>query len=1041
MQSKVSYFDPPPGAEPDAPTGTGMAGTPAWHWLARRFGMKNLIVGFCLTLIGIIWSAVIVHGNFQQQEMIDNAIRQNSNLAMAFEEHTVRTIKGADAALLFLRREYARLGARIDIAKYVADGTIDSRLFIYLNVFDEHGISVARSHALKPATVADREYFSVHVGMDSGDLYIAKPVLGRVSQKWTIQLTRRINKPDGSFGGIVSVGVDPEYFLGFYRQADLGKDSMVQLVGLDGVVRVRQTGLEASFGHDSLNNGLLSEQAQHPAGSFLTSGRLEQIPRYTSYRTVPDYPLVVAVGTSRAELLAAFSIYSKSYFAFALLMSVVIACFGALLVAAVARQKRAMNALAASETQFRATFNYAGMGIAHDGPDGRFAQVNQKLCDMLGYSRDELRGMTISDITHPQDKGVLQEQRDRLVAGEIPAFSVERRCVHKDGSVILTNRTVTLVRDTAGKPLYFIRLIEDITERRQAEERYRATFEQAAVGIAHTGLDRRFLQVNQKFCEMLGYTRDEMLTMCTNQIAHPDEQERRVETRRALAGEIDTYSGEKRYIRKDGAMLWVNRTVSMARDSAGNPRYFIRVVEDISKRRQLQDDLERLAHYDSLTSLPNRELIRDRLVHALEQARRRARIVGVMFIDLDRFKIVNDTLGHGVGDQLLRLVSARLAKCVRGEDTVGRLGGDEFAIILTEIADKECAALVAQKIIAALTAPFDLEGREVFVTASIGIATYPDDAETAPILIQNADVAMYHAKMQGKNNYQFYTAAMNQQAAAKMQMENDLRYAIQREEFVLHYQPKANLHTGRITGVEALLRWQHADGRLVPPAEFIPVLEESGLIVPVGEWVLRAACAQVRAWQEAGCAPTAIAVNLSAKQFHQHDICATVMRALREHDVGAHLLELEITESAAMHNEEATTTTLQKLKAIGVSIAIDDFGTGYSSLGYLKRFPIDSLKIDRSFVTGLPDDQDDASIAQAVITVAHALRLKVVAEGVENELQLEFLAANTCDEMQGYYFSRPLTAVQCTQLLKEQRRLPLRPGNNGQRELPMLQSV
>ena len=301
-------------------------------------------------------------------------------------------------------------------------------------------------------------------------------------------------------------------------------------------------------------------------------------------------------------------------------------------------------------------------------------------------------------------------------------------------------------------------------------------------------------------------------------------------------------------------------------------------------------------------------------------------------------------------------------------------------------------------------------------------------------MISHADAAMYNAKKLGKNNYQFYTAAMNERSMEKLLLEKDLRHALMRNEFVLHFQPKASLHSGRITGVEALLRWQRPDGRLVPPLEFIPVLEESGLIVPAGEWVLRAACEQLNAWQQEGVTPVPIAVNLSAKQFHQQDIAAMVMRALLEYGVDPHLLELEITESAAMHDAKATTATLHKLKGLGVRIAIDDFGTGYSSLSYLKRFPIDSLKIDRSFVTDLPGNQDDASIAQAVITMAHALRLKVIAEGVENEAQLEFLAAHGCDEMQGYYFSRPLPAEPCTQFLREQRNLPTRPVNNRQRE-------
>jgi diguanylate cyclase (GGDEF)-like protein/PAS domain S-box-containing protein len=701
--------------------------------------------------------------------------------------------------------------------------------------------------------------------------------------------------------------------------------------------------------------------------------------------------------------------------------------------ASVGRNKRAVAALAGSNAQFRATFEQAAVGIAHTSIDGRYLRVNQKFCSILGYSERELLERTFTDVSHPDDRPLSTGFRARLQGGDTKSLTTarEKRYIAKNGSIVWASISVSLVRRPDGEADYFVVMMQDITARVTAEERFRATFEQAAVGIAHTEPEGRFLQVNQKLCEMLGYSRDELLGMSVADVTHPEDRGiDAVRRAQLIAGELETYSVERRCVRKDGAVIWVNRTVSMVRDAAGAPLYFIRVMEDITERKRLQQDLQHQAHHDSLTLLPNRELFYDRLAHALDQAQRRKWITGVMFVDLDGFKVINDTLGHGVGDELLQRVAASLTECVRAEDTVGRLGGDEFAIILSELAQQEDAGRVAQKIIDSLATPFQIDANEVFITASIGIATSPPDTSTADALISHADAAMYSAKKLGKNNFQFYTAAMNERSMEKLLLEKDLRRALMRYEFILHLQPKANLHTGQITGVEALLRWQRPDGRLVPPLEFIPVLEESGLIVPVGEWVLRAACEQISSWQEAGLTPVPIAVNLSAKQFHQQDIAAMVMRALLEFGVDPHLLELEITESAAMHDAKVTTATLHKLKAIGVRIAIDDFGTGYSSLSYLKRFPIDSLKIDRSFVTELPGNQEDASIAQAVITMAHALRLKVVAEGVENEAQLEFLAAHTCDEMQGYYFSRPLPAELCTQFLQEERRLTLRPANN-----------
>jgi diguanylate cyclase (GGDEF)-like protein len=500
---------------------------------------------------------------------------------------------------------------------------------------------------------------------------------------------------------------------------------------------------------------------------------------------------------------------------------------------------------------------------------------------------------------------------------------------------------------------------------------------------------------------------------------------------------FDTMDQEYRVVRPDGSVRWVHQRGFPAHDIDGAVARVVGIIEDITERKQMQQDLLHLAHHDNLTHLPNRGLFYDRLSQALAQAHRHEWAVGVMFIDLDRFKIVNDTLGHGVGDLLLQQVAKRLSGCIRAEDTVARLGGDEFAVMLPDLADAQDAAAVARKILGALAAPFQLDGHEVFVTASIGIASYPRDSHDADTLIKHADAAMYRAKDLGKNNYQLYSALLSEQAPERLQLESNLRRALERNEFVLHFQPRANLVTGLITGVEALVRWQLPNGSLVAPADFIPLLEETGLIVPAGEWVLRAACAQVRTWQQDGLEPVPIAVNLSARQFHQQDICEVVTRALHDYAVDPRFLELEITESAAMKNAAEATKTLRALKAIGVHIAIDDFGTGYSSLGYLKRFPIDSLKLDRSFVTDLPDNEEDASIAQAVITMAHALKLKVIAEGVENEAQLAFLAAHGCNEMQGYHLSRPLPAAACTQFLRDRKKM----ASQGQLVSPPKQTL
>jgi len=449
---------------------------------------------------------------------------------------------------------------------------------------------------------------------------------------------------------------------------------------------------------------------------------------------------------------------------------------------------------------------------------------------------------------------------------------------------------------------------------------------------------------------------------------------------------------------------------------------FLRSVANVLaiavERKHAEDRLTHLAQFDTVTGLPNRHLFRDRLGQAIVQARRNGGLGGVLFVDLDRFKTVNDTFGHAIGDKLLAQVASRIKECVRAGDTVARISGDEFAVALGDLAKTDDAGFVAQKIVGALAAPFALDGHEAYVSASVGIALHPTDGDDPDIVLKNADTAMYRAKQQGRNGYQFYLPEMNERLMERLQLEAKLRGALDRGEFRLHFQPKVSLETGAISGFEALLRWQHGE-RLVSPAEFIPILEDTGLIVPVGEWVLRAVCEQIRDWQQHGVAAPRIAVNLSTRQFQHKNLVLMVAQILHETGVAPDLLELELTESLLMSDAEEAAEMLRELKGLGVRLAIDDFGTGYSSLAYLKRFPLDTLKIDRAFIRDIVTDPDDATLTLTIINLAHSMRLKVVAEGVETQAQVDFLCRNGCDAMQGYYFARPMPASDCLRMIVE----------------------
>jgi diguanylate cyclase (GGDEF)-like protein/PAS domain S-box-containing protein len=442
-----------------------------------------------------------------------------------------------------------------------------------------------------------------------------------------------------------------------------------------------------------------------------------------------------------------------------------------------------------------------------------------------------------------------------------------------------------------------------------------------------------------------------------------------------------------------------------------------RILATAVERNDARDRLTWLAQYDALTRLPNRHRLATCLEDAIAQAGRSGQRAAVMFIDLDRFKSVNDMLGHAAGDQLLTQAARRLEACARRGDVVARLGGDEFALVLPHIADNLDASAVAERVIEAMAQPFYLEGQQLFVSASVGIASYPEDGGDADALLKSADTAMYGAKNNGRNNYQFYIAAMHARTAQRLQLESQLRQALERGEFLLHYQPKLDLAAGSISGFEALLRWNHPQRGLVPPLEFIPILEDTGLIIRVGEWVIAEVCRQLRAWEAHDLPLPPVAINLSARQLQQDDLVGAVERIVLDAGVDCSLLEFELTESMLMTNPEAAVETLKRIKALGMRLSVDDFGTGYSSLAYLKRFPLDALKIDRTFVRDLPGDLDDAAITRAVIRLAHSLSLKVVAEGVETVEQVRELEKYDCDEIQGYYISRPLPPAACAELL------------------------
>ncbi len=505
------------------------------------------------------------------------------------------------------------------------------------------------------------------------------------------------------------------------------------------------------------------------------------------------------------------------------------------------------------------------------------------------------------------------------------------------------------------------------------------------------------------------------------------------------------YSFDARIVMPDGAVRHVHEQAEIVLDEDGTPLRLSGTTQDITERKQIEDQIRFLAYYDGLTRLPNRVLFMERLNQALSTAQRQGATLAMLFLDLDRFKRINDTLGHKVGDLLLQAVSERLKKCLRStdtiargdplasSDTVARLGGDEFIVTITDIARGEDAAKIARRVMEALNEPFKLEEHEVFVGASIGISLFPHDGKDADTLLKNADSAMYHAKDAGRGTYQFYNKSMNEAALQRLAMENSLRRALERQEFLLHFQPQIDVVTGRIIGAEALVRWRHPELGMVSPGDFIPLAEETGLIMPIGEWVLRSACAQGKAWRDEGFGEMIVAVNLSGRQFRQQPLVHTVDEIVKSTGFDPRCLELEITESILVQSVDDTLTTLKRIRAMGLRVSVDDFGTGYSSLTYLKRFPIDTLKIDQSFTRDIATDAGDAAITAAIIAMSQGLKMAVIAEGVETEEQRDHLLQRGCRLMQGYLFGRPVPADQFRLLLEQQAAGQKRPARAATR--------
>jgi diguanylate cyclase (GGDEF)-like protein/PAS domain S-box-containing protein len=654
--------------------------------------------------------------------------------------------------------------------------------------------------------------------------------------------------------------------------------------------------------------------------------------------------------------------------------------------------------------------------------------VSEGCFRLTGYDPDDLLlngRVSYEEITHPDDRDRVRSTiRSALAARR--RFEIEYRILHAGGGVRWVWERGTGIRDTQGNVVALEGIIEDVTQRmeselalREAERRYHSLFDNAIEGIFRTTPDGQYLDANPALARIYGFESPQELIESLRDIRRQlyVDPTRREEFMRIVKARGSISGFESQVYRKNGDVIWISENARAVFDADHNVLHYEGTVEDITERRLYQVRIEQQANYDTLTGLANRSLLNDRLQQAILTSASYGTRLAVVFVDLDRFKFINDSLGHHVGDQLLMAMAERFKSCVRDHDTVARLGGDEFVLLINGQAGPDSVGTVMERMLEVISQPWRTAQGEFEVTCSIGVALYPDDGGDAATLLKHADSAMYRAKEHGRNNFQFFTNELNQMMKERLELESNLRRALDRGQFDLLYQPRVDLATRRIVGCEALLRWQLPGRGMILPNRFIPIAEEIGLIAPIGRWVLHTACAQNKAWQDAGYAPGVVSVNVSPRQFRRDDLVETIAEVLAATRLAPRFLEIEITENMVMHDGEHMIEMLHAVKALGVRISVDDFGTGYSSLSYLKRFPVDRLKVDRSFVQDIATDADDAAIVRTIIALGHNLGLKVVAEGVETEEQIAFLSANACDELQGYYFSRPVSGWRLRKLL------------------------
>lgn len=1025
------------------------------HVLIPVFGAILLIVMWTFTLLSV------TDGRAHAEHAAFDSIHE---VGETYHAQMVRNLAEIEQILKVVKHSHELKGVRITLERLRDKGLLPSALVFAVSVTDATGVVVSSTRTENLGRRIGMRHINYHRKSAEQSVYSEPAAVDSASDEPELRFSRAIMDEHGVVTGLAVVGVDPAYFTSGYERSRLGDAGMLALVGNDGVFRVRRTGETVTW------EGVASASLLDPATTartLLEADSRDGVERYTYVRQLYGFPLRAVVGLSRGEYLVPTIQQSRQQLWNVVALSAVLALICAVLSRLVWQLTRSrMRTLSAQQTYHAASegsLDAFFILTSVNGSDGKprdfiLTDASSRAVSLAGLARGDLLGRRLCE-TFPEcwGNGVFDSLASVMSSGapfetewrntipHVKADWLEGQVVRVSGGVVVIMRDITdrkradILRAEQGRVLEMIagsepldrvfdtlvRLVgSQLPEMRCSVLVFDSSNDclrhAASCGLPQAyidAIDGVIVGANVGSCGTAIHRRESVFVedISTDPLWADYRHVALPHGLRSCWSVPITYND-----------CTVVGTFAMYSTSPRMPsEHELDVVNMAARlagiamtRQSTEARITHMAHHDALTGLPNRTLLEDRIAQAIRYASRHRRQITVAFIDLDNFKLVNDTLGHRAGDDLLKTMAERMKECVRGTDTVVRLGGDEFVIVLVDqFNDSDQIERSLTRIRENITRPVSVAGHEWQITYSMGLARYPQDGDTSDQLLMKADQAMYLAKDLGRNNYQFYTDDLNRQVHEKVVIHDGLRRALAAREFQLHYQPQVDIRSGRVFGVEALLRWIHPEKGLIPPARFIGVAEETGLIVPIGEWVLSEACRQIQRWQAAGLPAMSVAVNVSARQFAGDNLIRQVCAALSESGVEPGLLELELTESLIMHDVSHALSIMEQLNRMGVQLTIDDFGTGYSSLAALKRFPISRLKIDKSFVRDLPLDEDDAIIATSVISLGHKLKMRVLAEGVENHEQMKFLCYHGCDEMQGYHFSRPLSAADLSELL------------------------